>query len=101
MTDSNALPTPPAVVPEGAIPAATLVIMRPAPRAGPDELLMVKRATTMAFAAGAVVFPGGRIDPAEAPASVVAGQSVSVRVDLGGSRIHRKTTRMLDYRTSR
>jgi 8-oxo-dGTP pyrophosphatase MutT (NUDIX family) len=45
----------------GAIPAATLVIMRPAP--GGDELLLVKRATTMAFAAGAVVFPGGRIDP--------------------------------------
>lgn len=45
----------------GAIPAATLVIMRPAP--GGDELLLVKRATSMAFAAGAVVFPGGRIDP--------------------------------------
>jgi 8-oxo-dGTP pyrophosphatase MutT (NUDIX family) len=44
-----------------AIPAATLVIMRPGP--GTDELLMVKRASTMAFAAGAVVFPGGRIDP--------------------------------------
>src|SRR3546814_17551171 len=63
MTDINALPTPPAVVPEGAIPAATLVIMRPAPRAGPDEILMVKRATTMAFAAGAVVFPRGRVHP--------------------------------------
>lgn len=45
----------------GAIPAATLVIMRPAP--GGDELLLVKRSATMAFAAGAVVFPGGRIDP--------------------------------------
>lgn len=45
----------------GAIPAATLVIMRPG--AGDAELLLVKRATTMAFAAGAVVFPGGRIDP--------------------------------------
>lgn len=44
-----------------AIPAATLVIMRPAP--GGDELLLVKRSSTMAFAAGAVVFPGGRIDP--------------------------------------
>lgn len=45
----------------GAIPAATLVIMRPG--AGDADLLLVKRATTMAFAAGAVVFPGGRIDP--------------------------------------
>lgn len=49
--------------PDGAIPAATLVIMRPSPQGEPDELLMVKRAKTMAFAAGAVVFPGGRIDP--------------------------------------
>lgn len=45
----------------GAIPAATLVIMRPGADAA--ELLLVKRASTMAFAAGAVVFPGGRIDP--------------------------------------
>lgn len=55
--------TPPSMLPEGAIPAATLVIMRPADSGGPDEILMVKRSTTMAFAAGAVVFPGGRIDP--------------------------------------
>jgi 8-oxo-dGTP pyrophosphatase MutT (NUDIX family) len=51
------------LVPGGAIPAATLVIMRPASDGGPDEILMVKRSTTMAFAAGAVVFPGGRVDP--------------------------------------
>ena len=45
-----------------AIPAATLVIVRD--RAdGPPELLMVERAGSMAFAAGALVFPGGRIDP--------------------------------------
>lgn len=50
-------------LPEGAIPAATLVIMRPSANGGADEILMVKRSTTMAFAAGAVVFPGGRIDP--------------------------------------
>ncbi len=54
---------PPPTLPEGAIPAATLVIMRPAGDGGPDEILMVKRSTAMAFAAGAVVFPGGRIDP--------------------------------------
>lgn len=48
--------------PPDAIPAATLVIMRPAARGGPDEILMVKRAANMAFAAGAVVFPGGRVD---------------------------------------
>jgi 8-oxo-dGTP pyrophosphatase MutT (NUDIX family) len=32
---------------------------------GPPELLMVERASTMAFAPGAMVFPGGRIDPAD------------------------------------
>ena len=43
------------------IPAATLVLMRPAP-SGPPELLMIERTGNMAFAAGALVFPGGRID---------------------------------------
>lgn len=59
---THAVP-PPAALPEGAIPAATLVIMRSSESGGPDEILMVKRSTTMAFAAGAVVFPGGRVDP--------------------------------------
>jgi 8-oxo-dGTP pyrophosphatase MutT (NUDIX family) len=45
-----------------AIPAATLVLMRE--RAdGPPELLITERTGQMAFAAGALVFPGGRIDP--------------------------------------
>jgi 8-oxo-dGTP pyrophosphatase MutT (NUDIX family) len=43
------------------IPAATLVLMRPT-EAGPPELLMIERTRSMAFAAGALVFPGGRID---------------------------------------
>ncbi len=43
------------------IPAATLVLMRPA-RSGPPELLMMERPDHMAFAAGALVFPGGRIE---------------------------------------
>ena len=45
-----------------AIPAATLVLMREA-EAGPPELLVTERTGQMAFAAGALVFPGGRIDP--------------------------------------
>ncbi|MCW3798575.1 NUDIX hydrolase [Sphingomonas sp. BN140010] len=46
---------------DDAIPAATLVVIRDRP-GGPPELLMVERPRTMAFAAGAMVFPGGRID---------------------------------------
>jgi 8-oxo-dGTP pyrophosphatase MutT (NUDIX family) len=46
-----------------AIPAATLILIRPAAAAGPPEILMLERSETMAFAAGALVFPGGRIDP--------------------------------------
>jgi len=47
-----------------AIPAATLVIFRDRPSLAP-ELLMVERAGSMAFAGGALVFPGGRVDPAD------------------------------------
>jgi 8-oxo-dGTP pyrophosphatase MutT (NUDIX family) len=43
------------------IPAATLVLMR-ARDGGPPELLVTERTGNMAFAAGALVFPGGRID---------------------------------------
>ena len=44
-----------------AIPAATLIVVKDRP-GGPPQLLMVERAEGMAFAAGAWVFPGGRID---------------------------------------
>lgn len=47
-----------------AIPAATLVIFRERPGSAP-ELLMVERAKAMVFAGGAMVFPGGRIDPGD------------------------------------
>jgi 8-oxo-dGTP pyrophosphatase MutT (NUDIX family) len=43
------------------IPAATLVLMRPGAMA--PELLAMERAARMAFAPGAIVFPGGRIEP--------------------------------------
>jgi 8-oxo-dGTP pyrophosphatase MutT (NUDIX family) len=42
------------------IPAATLVLMRPG--ASAPELLVTERAAGMSFAAGAIVFPGGRVD---------------------------------------
>ena len=47
-----------------AIPAATLILVRERPGRAP-ELLMVERSGKMAFAAGALVFPGGRIDEAD------------------------------------
>ena len=47
-----------------AIPAATLIVVRER-SGGPPELLMVERAGGMAFAAGAWVFPGGRIDESD------------------------------------
>ena len=53
---------PPATTP--AIPAATLVILRDVPGRAPG-LLMVERARSMAFAGGAMVFPGGRVDPGD------------------------------------
>jgi 8-oxo-dGTP pyrophosphatase MutT (NUDIX family) len=55
--------------PPEAIPAATLILMRTAAGGGPPEILMLERAETMAFAAGALVFPGGRIDPGDRDAA--------------------------------
>lgn len=43
------------------IAAATLIVYRDA-EDGPPELLMVERSAKMVFAAGAAVFPGGRVD---------------------------------------
>jgi 8-oxo-dGTP pyrophosphatase MutT (NUDIX family) len=51
-------------VSDDAIPAATLIVVRERTGSAP-ELLMVERAGGMAFAAGALVFPGGRIDEAD------------------------------------
>ncbi|MES2442976.1 MAG: NUDIX domain-containing protein [Pseudomonadota bacterium] len=47
-----------------AIPAATVIVMREG-AGGPPELLMVERAAAMRFAGGALVFPGGRVDPGD------------------------------------
>lgn len=47
------------------IPAASLILVREA-TGGLPEFLMVERSAAMAFAPGAFVFPGGRVDPADA-----------------------------------
>ncbi|MEG3169665.1 NUDIX domain-containing protein [Sphingomonas sp. LB3N6] len=65
MTDTPPLPS--------AIPAATLVIFR-ARGAERPELLFVERAKAMAFAGGALVFPGGRIDPGDHALATVSGR---------------------------
>jgi 8-oxo-dGTP pyrophosphatase MutT (NUDIX family) len=56
MTESS----PDQLVP--ASPAATLVLFRDRDGDAP-EILMVERSSKMVFAGGAIVFPGGRVDP--------------------------------------
>lgn len=56
---------PPATLPAVSFPAATLVLFRRAADGGPPELMMLERGAQMRFAAGAIVFPGGRVDPAD------------------------------------
>lgn len=67
-----------------AIPAATLIMVRERPGMLP-ELLMVERAQGMAFAGGALVFPGGRIDDGDrdgAADDLSAGAVAAVRETL-------------------
>jgi 8-oxo-dGTP pyrophosphatase MutT (NUDIX family) len=46
-----------------ALPAATLILLRDG-AAGP-EIFLVERAKSMGFAGGALVFPGGKVDPSD------------------------------------
>jgi 8-oxo-dGTP pyrophosphatase MutT (NUDIX family) len=58
---------PPGGDPVPARPASTLVLLRPGPPAGAAmEVLLLQRPRTSRFAAGAYVFPGGVVDPADA-----------------------------------
>lgn len=69
-----------------AIPAATLVIFREVAGAAPD-LLMVERARAMAFAPGALVFPGGRVDPGDHALAALAGPVQEDDADDAAARI--------------
>lgn len=67
------------------IPAATVVVFRRSPAGGPPQVLMITRSRAMAFAGGAAVFPGGRVDPAD---RAIAGQLPGVEdVDEAAHRI--------------
>ncbi len=64
-------------------PAATLILFRG--RVGADaEHLFVERSAKMAFAAGALVFPGGRVDPDD---YVLAARHPDLDLDDAASRI--------------
>lgn len=66
---------------ESPIPAATLILVREEKSGGAPELLMVERAQGMAFAGGALVFPGGRIDDDDRLlASALAADDAPARV---------------------
>ncbi|MCL6740813.1 NUDIX domain-containing protein [Sphingomonas sp. RB56-2] len=61
---------------DDAIPAATLVVWRdPVTSTGEKpQILVVERSARMAFAAGAVVFPGGRIDDVDRSLAAALGR---------------------------
>ena len=64
----------PALPPSPALPAATLVVFRESGEGAPT-LLMVERAKAMVFAGGALVFPGGRVDPGDHALAALSGQA--------------------------
>lgn len=64
--------------------AATVIILREGSATAP-EILMIERASSMAFAAGALVFPGGAVDPSDH--ALAEKLDISVGPDEGAARI--------------
>ena len=64
------------------IPAATLILLRDQ-SSGPPLVLMAERSTALAFAGGALVFPGGRTEMADG----TLAQMLVPGVDDGAARI--------------
>lgn len=70
---------------ERPIPAATVIVMREG--AGAPELLIAERAAEMRFAGGALVFPGGRVDPGDhALAALHAGDAEEMAARIAAIR---------------
>lgn len=61
MTSADAPKQPASPVPATPVPAATVLLLRDSP-AGPEVFMVVRHGESV-FAAGALVFPGGRVDP--------------------------------------
>lgn len=68
-----------------ATPAATLVVFRRGRGGAAPELLMVQRSSRLRFAAGATVFPGGRVDPADVALARTSGWAGDI--EEGAARI--------------
>lgn len=66
-----------------ATPAATVVVFRRDARGGPAQLLLVERSGSLAFAGGATVFPGGKVDPADYELARSAGGGLELEDAAG------------------
>jgi len=66
-------------------PASTLIIYHEGTGAERSPVLMVRRSAAMKFAAGAAVFPGGRVDPDDRALAVAVAPHLPV--DDGAARI--------------
>ena len=70
-----------------ALPAATLVIFREATDQSDPQLLMVRRSDKMVFAAGAAVFPGGRVDEDDQRLAEDHGRTLGLDVRDAAARV--------------
>jgi 8-oxo-dGTP pyrophosphatase MutT (NUDIX family) len=62
-------------------PAATMIIMHRDPAGDAPKLLMMERAKSMAFAGGAAVFPGGKVDAADFEYAAALDRSITLGLD--------------------
>ncbi|MBV7256722.1 NUDIX domain-containing protein [Pacificimonas sp. WHA3] len=85
MTDVNPL-TSPDNANNPAKPAATLILVRETV-SGPPEIFMQRRAKTMGFAAGMMVFPGGKVDAGDHALAKSAGLSPALDEDDAAARV--------------